>query len=359
MDTEEANFLKAIAAEPDNEAPRLIFADWLEERGDPRAHWVRDRQVFEWMRPKADDLIGALLKILRGGGFEERKREMAREAILAAGPQAAHRLLPHLAADEQFGIERYGTAFLREMGAKAAPLLPGWVEVIESQETKWRTYAYFAIGFLQEAAIPALPLLQQGLKSEGYEECLAACEALGRIGYFAESTRQDLLRFSRSLHSQEAEERWGDALLGRLDLAVARTLANIGIVGLPDVDFEEAVSVMLLGLTQAQAKESDLELAQNSLRSIGPKALPEMLELMHEMFDGQEDAMVEVIADFGVEVVPQLMEAATAEGRYTFDVACRASRNALRLLEERGELGDYAKAVRELLEKYPPRDADY
>src|SRR5207248_690173 len=35
-------FLRAIAANPDDDAPRLIFADWLEENGDPeRAEFIR------------------------------------------------------------------------------------------------------------------------------------------------------------------------------------------------------------------------------------------------------------------------------------------------------------------------------
>jgi uncharacterized protein (TIGR02996 family) len=38
--SEEA-FLGAILAEPGNDLPRLIYADWLEERGDPRAELLR------------------------------------------------------------------------------------------------------------------------------------------------------------------------------------------------------------------------------------------------------------------------------------------------------------------------------
>src|SRR4051794_36091905 len=34
-------FLAAILAEPDNDAPRLIYADWLDERGDPRGEFIR------------------------------------------------------------------------------------------------------------------------------------------------------------------------------------------------------------------------------------------------------------------------------------------------------------------------------
>jgi uncharacterized protein (TIGR02996 family) len=39
--TDEEAFLEAILAGPDNDVPRLIFADWLEEHGDPRAEFIR------------------------------------------------------------------------------------------------------------------------------------------------------------------------------------------------------------------------------------------------------------------------------------------------------------------------------
>jgi uncharacterized protein (TIGR02996 family) len=38
---ENAAFLQAILAEPDDDAPRLIYADWLEERGDVRGEFIR------------------------------------------------------------------------------------------------------------------------------------------------------------------------------------------------------------------------------------------------------------------------------------------------------------------------------
>jgi uncharacterized protein (TIGR02996 family) len=40
MSVEDA-FLKAIDEDPEDEAPRLIYADWLEEHGDPRAEFLR------------------------------------------------------------------------------------------------------------------------------------------------------------------------------------------------------------------------------------------------------------------------------------------------------------------------------
>src|SRR5215470_8358945 len=38
---EERPFLQAILAEPNDEGTRLVFADWLEERGDPLSEFVR------------------------------------------------------------------------------------------------------------------------------------------------------------------------------------------------------------------------------------------------------------------------------------------------------------------------------
>src|SRR5438128_2543204 len=48
-------FLDAIRAAPDDDGPRLIYADWLEERGDPRGEFIRIQCVLESM---PDDAAG-------------------------------------------------------------------------------------------------------------------------------------------------------------------------------------------------------------------------------------------------------------------------------------------------------------
>jgi uncharacterized protein (TIGR02996 family) len=60
-------FLQAVLAEPDDDAPRLIYADWLEERGDPRGAFIRLQCALERIGPtdqarpdledEADDLL--------------------------------------------------------------------------------------------------------------------------------------------------------------------------------------------------------------------------------------------------------------------------------------------------------------
>lgn len=51
MSDEEA-FIRAIVSAPGDDAPRLIYADWLDERGDPRGEYVRAE--VDWARPWRD-----------------------------------------------------------------------------------------------------------------------------------------------------------------------------------------------------------------------------------------------------------------------------------------------------------------
>src|ERR1700722_3776040 len=57
---DEASFLEAIISEPDDDSLRLIFADWLDERGDPRGKFIRVQ--IELARLSADDPRLAPLK---------------------------------------------------------------------------------------------------------------------------------------------------------------------------------------------------------------------------------------------------------------------------------------------------------
>jgi uncharacterized protein (TIGR02996 family) len=49
----ETAFLRAIRDDPDSDGPRLVYADWLDERGDPRGEFIRVQCRLE--RLSADD----------------------------------------------------------------------------------------------------------------------------------------------------------------------------------------------------------------------------------------------------------------------------------------------------------------
>jgi uncharacterized protein (TIGR02996 family) len=54
------DFLRAILADPDEDAPRLVYADWLDEHGDPRGEFIRVQ--IERARLDEDDPRQAGLK---------------------------------------------------------------------------------------------------------------------------------------------------------------------------------------------------------------------------------------------------------------------------------------------------------
>src|SRR5579885_144501 len=58
MSADEA-FRAAILEDPDDDGPRLIYADWLEERGDPRGEFIRLQCALARM-PAGDDRRGDL-----------------------------------------------------------------------------------------------------------------------------------------------------------------------------------------------------------------------------------------------------------------------------------------------------------
>ncbi len=57
----EAAFWAAVEAAPDDDLPKLVLADWLDERGDPRGaclRWVvaaHKRPAFDWIDTKTWD----------------------------------------------------------------------------------------------------------------------------------------------------------------------------------------------------------------------------------------------------------------------------------------------------------------
>jgi uncharacterized protein (TIGR02996 family) len=84
MLTDEEAFLRAIRANPEDDAPWLIYADWLEERGDPRAALYRNRQLT--------NAVGIKLVLVPRGTFwmgdrgKQRQVEIPHEFYIGAFP---------------------------------------------------------------------------------------------------------------------------------------------------------------------------------------------------------------------------------------------------------------------------------
>jgi uncharacterized protein (TIGR02996 family) len=59
MHPADAAFLRAIREQPDDDLPRLIYADYLDERGDPRGEFIRVQCLLEGLaedNPRYEEL---------------------------------------------------------------------------------------------------------------------------------------------------------------------------------------------------------------------------------------------------------------------------------------------------------------
>jgi uncharacterized protein (TIGR02996 family) len=129
---EERAFLAAILERPDDDATKLVYADWLEERGDPRGEYLRlavkvrhDRVVTPEQRRRHDNLSAELAGLLtrinqawledQGSSPGNRERE-----------QRVRELEGQL-ADLSRQIRQQVPARLQEL---AATLDPAWLAVV-------------------------------------------------------------------------------------------------------------------------------------------------------------------------------------------------------------------------------------
>ena len=53
--SEEDAFLSAVHANPEDDTPRLMYADWLDEKGDDRGEYLRLLVRLEEVPPKSPD----------------------------------------------------------------------------------------------------------------------------------------------------------------------------------------------------------------------------------------------------------------------------------------------------------------
>lgn len=96
--TEEAGFWKAIEENPKDKANYLAFADWLEEREDPRAKYFRDPKLARHVKPGDSDPIPTLTKHAEGNNTT--KAQKAIELLPRLGELAMPLFLRLLQSDD-------------------------------------------------------------------------------------------------------------------------------------------------------------------------------------------------------------------------------------------------------------------
>jgi uncharacterized protein (TIGR02996 family) len=127
--SEEAAFLEVIARNPADKTARLVFADWLQERGDPRAPWVRDDELWEWMKPRAKDPTGDLVAATARSG----EGHKTVDALARLGPSVLPKVFAHLSK----GVP--GKAHLYRVLELLGPSAEPWLALLlkEIRNEKW------------------------------------------------------------------------------------------------------------------------------------------------------------------------------------------------------------------------------
>jgi uncharacterized protein (TIGR02996 family) len=207
-----AGFLAAIRATPDDPTPRLVFSDWLEERGDPRAPWLREPDLWPWMAPDLHDPLPALLAELQA---EDRsRRHSATGLLLRLGP-AASDVARHWIRenkDRHYQVD----AIIRAVPPTNLRPVVDLVSILQTS-TIWVEHwlAIIDLGHHGPAAGSAVGALIGLLEAADYEQATGGgadiCRTLARIGQPAGEAIPTLIKLARGglFESREAAEALG------------------------------------------------------------------------------------------------------------------------------------------------------
>ncbi|WP_439623278.1 HEAT repeat domain-containing protein [Gemmata sp.] len=175
---EQAGFVAALAADPSDQTAALVFADWLDERGDPRGAMMRVADIRKWMAPTYENPLPKLAAaIVSGKGVAEASKRLAR-----IGEASVSVLVPLLTHEVHIVRLRAAKA-LRLLGPKAAVAIPALTEVVKGtrkEDAAVRREAVALLGVLR-AKSGVQGELAKGLESEHAAERLAAVDALVKL----------------------------------------------------------------------------------------------------------------------------------------------------------------------------------
>jgi uncharacterized protein (TIGR02996 family) len=116
----EAAFIRAILASPEDDAPRLIFADWLDERGDPRAEYLRLLCAVDGL-PEGDPRTAEMTARLRmlEAGIDLRWRALVIRGRRTRGQRAKAPRRPGARRSRREATEADVSLFLQQYARKA------------------------------------------------------------------------------------------------------------------------------------------------------------------------------------------------------------------------------------------------
>jgi uncharacterized protein (TIGR02996 family) len=285
---EEAGFLKALAEGPGDESARLAFADWLEERGDPRALWARDTDLFPFTKAMRQDPLPGLVAALG----EKGTWETVLRGLVKLGEPVVPSLLGCMRTDNS-DVREHARQVMGLLGPAAVGCLPELQGMLSAEDVPTLRAAAEMLARLGPAAAPALPRLLELLE---YESIVVRTEVAGAIAELKSLPSSVLPALQAAYHRSFDDEDYDEG--DRLRYEIVRAFGAVGKAALEVVP-ELARSFITSGEV---AEEAAAVLTGLGLEVVGP------LLAQAEHIDTEEyEYAVQALVDLGPEVVPVLV----------------------------------------------------
>jgi uncharacterized protein (TIGR02996 family) len=289
--SDERTFLQTIAANPDDDTARLAFADWLDDQGDTRGPWVRNKDLWEWMKPDAKDPFHVLLARVRRGWS-------GAHFIGMMGPTVVPGLLNALTTckpNQVWGIY----AALDAIGPDAGLVLPVLLAATKHANQNVRIGAFTCLAGLSKANEEAMRLIEQALDSP------------------EEQVRDVALRALQNPRTGPTPELAAAKLRGFVEKRGPQTAAALAaLVNLNAID--ESLIPDLIALVRSEPLEP---WAFHALGKIGVPAVRPLLEVADSITGHGIWCAAEALQSIGKDAVPILREGLNSEHANTRQLA--------------------------------------
>jgi|GEM_PF-1060132 len=298
---EEAAFIAALAADPSDRTAALVFADWLDERGDLRGAMLRIAEVRDWMAPTyANPLPSLRAAVETGKGILEASRILA-----LIGEAAVPELVPLLTHEKPL-VRLRAVKALGLMGTKAKAAIPALMEMVKGtnqEDTRARKEAVKLLGVMR-AKQSVKDELAKGLDSSDAAERLAAVEAMAK------------------LRTTTAASSLCKVLADESDAVRRAAAQQLRYITGPTTTF--AVEPLRKALADPDAIVRSMSVV--ALGKIGPKAaaaVPDLLRLLNETAVAERRPLLVALAQIGIGI-PEVLEVILAALRDpdTREMAC-------------------------------------
>jgi uncharacterized protein (TIGR02996 family) len=282
MDSE-ADFLAAIAAGPGDETVYAAFADWLEERGDPRAAWVRSPAVRPWMGERFGDPMPALVAALKAKRRVLEVRRAMPDLGAAAVPAVAE-----LLGDESSIVRLHAVLCLRKIGPTAAEAMSKLLAALDDVSNEVRRQAANAIRDLRRAKgspPPPRGTAEEGAPAARPEPQHDKDAALDRLLAFLYRARGGELNHAVKTLAKASDARVVRPLCLALshESAGVRDAAAFALIWLARRDPDEAVLPLRGALADASAEvRAHAAVALGLLGRRASAALPELIRRLDD-----------------------------------------------------------------------------